>query len=387
MKLVVLALCVCFLATTLSAEKIKYTIALNGQQVEPPVNTRGTGRATMIFNTNKEEVNFKLLYNTQNEAITAFLSAGTDVVKTWRVDQFTAKLKGKNVKLNDEQIAALKNGQMFLTLTTIQNPDGEIRGKAVQLETSFKAEMDGEETIPPVITNAKGTGEFVFNAETAELHYRVEHTVQSPTGAHLHGPADITKNAGVLVEFPSAASPITGKVKLEGRQIEALTNQLMYLQIHSEANPNGEIRGQVEVTTAKVKVDTKDEEEDEEDSPEAAGLQGLPTESESESESGSEDEDDDDNDRDEDDDSNDSNDSKNSGSKGSNDGGLSTLQKVLIGGGVTVAVIAVIVGAVFVGMKVKAHRRKSYTYAPVDVSGPIDVGDYQPPGASGSTQA
>merc|ERR1711988_1819767 len=252
---------------------------------------------------------------------------------------------------NDEQIAALKNGQMFLTLTTIQNPDGEIRGKAVQLETSFKAEMDGEETIPPVITNAKGTGEFVFNAETAELHYRVEHTVQSPTGAHLHGPADITKNAGVLVEFPSAASPITGKVKLEGRQIEALTNQLMYLQIHSEANPNGEIRGQVEVTTAKVKVDTKDEEDDDSN------------------------------------DSNDSNDSKNSGSKGSNDGGLSTLQKVLIGGGVTVAVIAVIVGAVFVGMKVKAHRRKSYTYAPVDVSGPIDVGDYQPPGASGSTQA
>ncbi len=66
------------------------------------------------------------------------------------------------------------------------------------------------------------------------------------TAGHFHGPAAAGANAGVVVPFAgSLASPITGSATLTDAQIADLKAGKWYVNLHTAANPGGEIRGQV----------------------------------------------------------------------------------------------------------------------------------------------
>ena len=66
------------------------------------------------------------------------------------------------------------------------------------------------------------------------------------TAAHFHGPAEAGKNAGVAVPIPNAASsPVKGEATLTDAQAADLLGGKYYINIHTAANPGGEIRGQV----------------------------------------------------------------------------------------------------------------------------------------------
>ena len=64
--------------------------------------------------------------------------------------------------------------------------------------------------------------------------------------AHFHGPADKGVNAGVVVPFaPPITSPYHGTATLTDAQIQDLEAGKWYVNVHTAANPGGEIRGQV----------------------------------------------------------------------------------------------------------------------------------------------
>ena len=66
------------------------------------------------------------------------------------------------------------------------------------------------------------------------------------TAAHFHGPAEAGKNAGVEVPIPNAGtSPVEGSATLTEAQAADLTGGKLYVNVHTAANPGGEIRGQV----------------------------------------------------------------------------------------------------------------------------------------------
>ena len=67
------------------------------------------------------------------------------------------------------------------------------------------------------------------------------------TGAHFHGPAMPGSNAGVVVPFTSATSPIEGQATLTPAQLADLMDGKWYANVHTASNPGGEIRGQVMV--------------------------------------------------------------------------------------------------------------------------------------------
>ena len=67
-----------------------------------------------------------------------------------------------------------------------------------------------------------------------------------PTAAHFHGPAAPGANAGVAVPIPNpATSPVQGPATLTDAQAADLLAGRYYINIHTAANPGGEIRGQV----------------------------------------------------------------------------------------------------------------------------------------------
>lgn len=100
---------------------------------------------------------------------------------------------------------------------------------------------------PGVTTSGTGSGVFTFDPATKALNYTIQYSGLSGAAmaAHIHGPADPGANAGVVVPFASAASPITGTATLTDAQVAELVAGKYYVNIHTAANKGGEIRGQI----------------------------------------------------------------------------------------------------------------------------------------------
>jgi hypothetical protein len=112
----------------------------------------------------------------------------------------------------------------------------------------FKATLDGKSEVPANTSAGKGTADIDYDAATKKLTYKLTYSgLTGPaTAAHFHGPAEPGKNAGVEVPIPNAGtSPVSGSATLTDAQAADLTGGKLYVNVHTAANPGGEIRGQV----------------------------------------------------------------------------------------------------------------------------------------------
>ena len=111
----------------------------------------------------------------------------------------------------------------------------------------MKASMSAAQEVPPNGSPATGTLEANLNKDTNVLTWRMNYSgLTGPaTAAHFHGPASMGQNAGVVVPFASAASPSEGQATLTAAQAADLSAGKWYVNVHTAANPGGEIRGQV----------------------------------------------------------------------------------------------------------------------------------------------
>ncbi len=111
----------------------------------------------------------------------------------------------------------------------------------------FKATLSAASEVPP--KDSKGTGDALASLDTTtkKLSYTVTYSgLTGPASAgHIHGPAAAGTNAGVVVPFASPVTPIIGSVVLTDAQVADLEAGKYYVNIHTAANPGGEIRGQL----------------------------------------------------------------------------------------------------------------------------------------------
>jgi hypothetical protein len=101
---------------------------------------------------------------------------------------------------------------------------------------------------PGVSSSGKGAATASLDTNTKTLTWTVDYSGLSgpATAAHIHGPADPGANAGIVVPFSgNLASPIKGSATLTDAQIAQLEAGKWYVNIHTEANKPGEIRGQL----------------------------------------------------------------------------------------------------------------------------------------------
>jgi hypothetical protein len=112
----------------------------------------------------------------------------------------------------------------------------------------MKATLDGKSEVPANASAGKGTAELDYDPASKKLTWKLTYSGLSgpATAAHFHGPAEAGKNAGVAVAIPNAtASPAEGSATLTDAQAADLVAGKYYINIHTAANPGGEIRGQV----------------------------------------------------------------------------------------------------------------------------------------------
>lgn len=112
----------------------------------------------------------------------------------------------------------------------------------------FHATMDGASEVPAKTTEGKGAVDATLDTSTKVLSYTVQYSGLSgpATAAHFHGPAAIGANSGVMVPIAAPlTSPIKGTATLTDAQVADLESGKVYANVHTQANPAGEIRGQV----------------------------------------------------------------------------------------------------------------------------------------------
>ena len=112
----------------------------------------------------------------------------------------------------------------------------------------MKATLDGKSEVPPNASAGTGTADVDYDAATKKLSWKLTYSGLSgpATAAHFHGPAEAGKNGGVAVAIPNAtSSPAEGSATLTDAQAADLAAGKYYVNVHTAANPGGEIRGQV----------------------------------------------------------------------------------------------------------------------------------------------
>jgi hypothetical protein len=111
----------------------------------------------------------------------------------------------------------------------------------------LSASLDAASEVPP--NSTKGTGSFTgtYDTTTKKLTWTVSYSglTGAPVAAHFHGPAGPGKDAPVEVPISVGPSPLQGSATLTPSQEKDLLDGNVYVNIHTDANPKGEIRGQV----------------------------------------------------------------------------------------------------------------------------------------------
>ena len=112
----------------------------------------------------------------------------------------------------------------------------------------LQATLTAAAQVPPA--DSKGSGSAIVSYDTGSraLDWKItyENLTGDPTAAHFHGPAPVGKNAGPVVPITgSLVSPVQGSATLTDAQAKELLEGLWYINVHTVANPGGEIRGQV----------------------------------------------------------------------------------------------------------------------------------------------
>jgi len=241
---------------------------LTGSQEVPSRAVPGFGNATVTFDASR-----------QNAAITITVTNLGSPINNFHIHEAPAGTNGPVVVDIIGMGGQFVNGTMTGTFAVspavaqrmVQNPagfyvnvhttqfsGGAVRGQLAYVSggpITYAAELRGANENPPVNTAAFGGAFVTVDTINNNLTWEVNtNGIASPTASHIHrGPAGT--NGPVLIGFANGPTDFTGGRTKGTTSIATLSqaDQLnlatapagFYVNVHSTANPNGEIRGQL----------------------------------------------------------------------------------------------------------------------------------------------
>ena len=147
-------------------------------------------------------------------------------------------------------VQELRNGRIYVNVHTALNPTGEIRGQVDP--TILGPELDGAQEVPPLLTGAKGVGLVTLTPQGVRFNVTVSGLTGPIVAAHFHngprfqdGPIVRTITADFVGNAASGIWTATDPEPLTPGLIDALKAGNLYLNVHTAANPGGEVRGQI----------------------------------------------------------------------------------------------------------------------------------------------
>ena len=142
--------------------------------------------------------------------------------------------------------------------TTLSKPSWVSAGRALLLATcvlalhaggaaaaDIKVTLTGDQEVPPVKSAGKGSGFFAVSNEMA-ITGSVTTTGITGTAAHIHLAAP-GANGAVIIPLTKNGDTysVPAGARLSDAQSAALTAGNLYVNVHTAANPGGELRAQL----------------------------------------------------------------------------------------------------------------------------------------------
>jgi hypothetical protein len=124
-------------------------------------------------------------------------------------------------------------------------------GAALAAPASFTVALTGAQQSPAVQTTGTGTASLTYDATSRVVTWSVSYSgLSGPvTMGHFHGPAAMGANAPPTIwltkQGTNADNPIKGQATLTPEQAQQFTSGMWYINLHTQAHPGGEVRGQV----------------------------------------------------------------------------------------------------------------------------------------------
>ena len=138
-------------------------------------------------------------------------------------------------------------GSCLLLSSLIFNACDKDEDNQTPVTTNFAGTLSGANETPPNASSATGTISFTFNSDTKILSGTVTYSGLTPVAAHIHkAPAGEPGSVVFPLGESSLASPISfTSTPLDATQEADLMANLYYVNIHTAAYPDGEIRAQL----------------------------------------------------------------------------------------------------------------------------------------------
>jgi hypothetical protein len=249
---------------------------LSGAQEVPAVTTTATGEGTAVVSTDGSTITYYVAYSgLSGPAVAAHIHTGaagvaggvilplvvsaSPMVGTLTAANFTPS---GAITTFAQAVAAIGAGNTYFNIHTAANPGGEVRGQITAKGNAQFAKLAGFQETPPVATSATGNGWVLVSTDGSTITYYVAYSGLSgpAVAAHIHtGAAGVA--GGVILPLVVSASPMvgtltaanftpSGAITTFAQAVAAIGAGNTYFNIHTAANPGGEVRGQIGVTLA-----------------------------------------------------------------------------------------------------------------------------------------
>jgi len=224
-----------------------FVFHLSGDQEVPPVASPARGGCFAQFDSTASRLSIVCTHNVSDPTVMHIHRGAPGVNGPILFDlgnpasPVTAVWNG----MTPADVADLLAGNLYVNIHTGGRPTGEIRGQILPRtvdQVSFVA--NGAQVVPPSGSGATAncTADLSNDASFVAIHCR--DSITNPTAIHLHdGPPGVI--GPIVFDFPLGAE-FGGNAPLPTpRLIADFAAGFLYVDVHSQAFPDGEIRGQV----------------------------------------------------------------------------------------------------------------------------------------------
>lgn len=220
-------------------------VMLSSQQEVPENSSNATGTYSLQYDKNSNQLAYTINYTGTTPTAMHFHKGDIGVaggVEAEVAGPYSSGMKG-TIKLSEAQEADLLAGKFYLNIHSDEFAAGELRGQAVTEDKVVlsNVKLSGTQEVPSNNSSATAIFNGLYDKVTKKLDYSIALDGLTASAMHLHKAAPGV-NGDVVMEISGLKG--TTVAFTPAQEADLLAGNL-YLNVHSAAEPGGEIRGQV----------------------------------------------------------------------------------------------------------------------------------------------